>query len=209
MEKQVSQTEVPEEPAGANRDEGGFYTLWLLLLIVCGVAVYLWYRGDKLSDTIREDREWISKLEERLEPLPVEIMEIEVANVDEDINYETDYGDDLRASSSMYLAFRVTYCPNRMTNERRSEELELPVELVVYYYEVPRENEDGERTLFSISYSYRDTLSVSDGLMPYESCVEELSSYGSPEHGTWTAGLYRVEIWYEGLCIGTKSFSLY
>lgn len=209
MEKQVSQTEIPEEPAGANRDEGGFYTLWLLLLFACGVAVYLWYRGDKLSDIIREDREWISKLEERLEPLPVEIMEIEVANVDEDYNYETDYGDDIRASSSMYLAFRVTYCPNRMTNERRSEELELPIELVVYYYEVPREDEDGERTLFSISYSYRDTLPVSDGLMPYESCVEELSSYGSPEHGTWPAGLYRVEIWYEGLCIGMKCFSLY
>ena len=209
MEKQVSQTGVPEEPAGANRDEGGFYTLWLLLLIVCGVAVYLWYRGDKLSDTIREDREWISKLEERLEPLPVEIIQIEVANVDEDDNYETDYGDDIRASSSMYLAFRVTYCPNRMTNERRSEELELPIELVVYYYEVPREDEDGERTLFSISYSYRDTLSVSDGLMPYESSDEELIPYGSPEPGAWLAGLYRVEIWYEGLCIGTKSFSLY
>lgn len=209
MEKQVSQTELPEEPAGANRDDGSFYTLWVLLLIVCGVAVYLWYRGDKLSDTIREDREWISKLEERLEPLPVEIMEIEVANVDEDDNYETDYGDDILASSSMYLAFRITYCPNRMTNERRSEELELPVELVVYYYEVHRENEDGERTLFSRSYSYRDTIYVSDGLMPYECSDEELIPYGSPEPGSWTAGLYRVEIWYEGLCIGMKSFSLY
>lgn len=183
--------------------------MWLLLLFACGVAVYLWYRGDKLSDIIREDREWISKLEERLEPLPVEIMEIEVANVDEDYNYETDYGDDIRASSSMYFAFRVTYCPNRMTNERRSEELELPVELVVYYYEVHRENEDGERTLFSRSYSYRDTLHVSDGLMPYECSDEELIPYGLPEPGAWPAGLYRVEIWYEGLCIGTKSFSLY
>lgn len=205
----MSQTELPEEPAGANRDDGSFYTLWVLLLIVCGVAVYLWYRGDKLSDTIREDREWISKLEERLEPLPVEIMEIEVANVDEDDNYETDYGDDILASSSMYLVFRITYCPNRMTNERRSEELELPVELVVYYYEVHRENEDGERTLFSRSYSYRDTIYVSDGLMPYECSDEELIPYGSPEPGSWTAGLYRVEIWYEGLCIGMKSFSLY
>lgn len=45
--------------------------------------------------------------------------------------------------------------------------------------------------------------------MPYECSDEELSSYGSPEHGTRTAGLYRVEIWYEGLCICMKSFSLY
>ncbi len=63
-------------------------------------------------------------MSQRLEPLPVKITKIEVANVDEDYNYETDYGDDIRASSSMYLTFRVTYCPNRMTNERRSEELE-------------------------------------------------------------------------------------
>lgn len=45
--------------------------------------------------------------------------------------------------------------------------------------------------------------------MPYECSDEELIPYVLPEPGTWTAGLYRVEIWYEGLCICMKSFSLY
>lgn len=38
---------------------------------------------------------------------------------------------------------------------------------------------------------------------------EELSGWGSEEKGNWKAGGYRYEFYYKGVCIGSKSFTIY
>lgn len=38
---------------------------------------------------------------------------------------------------------------------------------------------------------------------------EELSGWGSEEKGNWKAGSYRYEFYYKGVCIGSKSFTIY
>ena len=37
----------------------------------------------------------------------------------------------------------------------------------------------------------------------------ELSGWGNEKKGNWAKGTYKIEIWYNDMCLKTKSFTLY
>lgn len=55
-----------------------------------------------------------------------------------------------------------------------------------------------------IGYSYSTSIELS----PYKLASKTLDGWGGKEKGTWEAGDYSVEYWYNGKCIGKRDFKI-
>ena len=54
------------------------------------------------------------------------------------------------------------------------------------------------------NFSFSSKISV----QKYKSCEVELDGWGQKEKGYWISGSYRIELYYQGSCIGSKSFTV-
>lgn len=126
--------------------------------------------------------------------IPILITDIEIANVYNDGSIETSYGSSIYSSNSMYLKPRITYI-----GIRDGESITLYARL----YGISGTLQTGNSS--PSGYSFSNSMTISSG----EGIVYELSGWGNSNKGHWKRGSYRYEIWYEDMCLKSKSFTIY
>lgn len=149
---------------------------------------------------LREDNSDLSKIKKELSDLknyiknelPLIITDIEIANGDYDGNVETDYGKKIYASRTMYFQPRIKYIGFISENKT----------LKVKWY-----TPDGSLTTGNSSpegFSQSETYYIMT-----ESNTLTLRGWGNKNKGHWKKGTYRIEIWYEDICLKAKTFTVY
>jgi len=124
---------------------------------------------------------------------PFKIEKIEIGNTDNSNNIINNYGGTLYASQMRYLKPKIHY--TGFVNGKSA----------TIYYKIFKP--DGTLN-FNSSYS---TIYTGDGnsCTIYEGSNNvSLKGWGNASSSTYTSGAYRIEIWYNGICFGTKSFTI-
>ncbi|MEE0917758.1 MAG: TIR domain-containing protein [Bacteroidales bacterium] len=123
--------------------------------------------------------------------LPV-IYLIEIANTTKDCKIQTNYGETIYSSETMYLMPRIRY----KSYANRS-----------YTFDVKWINPDGsirrgDSSPAGYSQSFPYSLSYGEG-------NKYLYGWGNEPKGYWEAGRYAIEIWCEGTLLKRKEFTIY
>ncbi len=132
----------------------------------------------------------ISKIKEGI---PIIITDIKIGNVYKDFKIETDYGKRIIASNTMYLAPQITY--NCMAY------VEMPLYVKLF-------GPDGKLRTGKTSpegYTYKDDCNFLNG----DKKTLDLMGWGNEKKGYWSAGKYRLEIYYKDIYIASKEFEIY
>ncbi len=126
------------------------------------------------------------------ETMPILISKIEIGNVFVNGNIETDYGNRIHSSRTMFLKPRITY-----KGVKTSENINLYVRLYT-----PSGLSTGNSS--PRGYSYSSSIYVYSG-----ENSDYLIGWGRDKVGHWDAGNYRIEIWYGDVCLKSQSFTIY
>lgn len=125
---------------------------------------------------------------------PIVITDIQVGNTYSNGNFETPYGGRIYSSYSMYLKPKITYI-----GLDAGEIKTLYVKLYTPSGSMSTGNSSPK------GYSFSSDIYISSGT----GNTWELSGWGNSTKGNWPKGSYRFEVWYGGICLKTKSFSVY
>lgn len=124
---------------------------------------------------------------------PIDITDIEIANTYKGGDPETDYGYTIYSRNTMYLRPRIKYTG---INSGRT------ITLKVKWY-----TPDGR---LSTGNSSSNGFSQSESLYVYSgSNTTTLNGWGNDTKGNWGKGTYRIEIWYEDVCLRAENFTIY
>ena len=124
---------------------------------------------------------------------PLIITDIEIANVNYEGKIQNNYGYSIYSYNTMYLKPRIKY--TGLTSGYKT--------LKVKWY-----NPDGtikRGTSSPVDFSQSQSIYVYDG----DGHIEELSGWGNSTKGHWKSGTYRIEIWYENICLKSKTFTIH
>lgn len=124
--------------------------------------------------------------------MPLIITDIQIANTSNGGDIETDYGNTIYSSSTMFLKPKISYMGIK-TGEN--------INLNVKFY-TPSGLSTGSSSPHGCSYSTSMYVYSGDN-------TETLSGWGSSSRGHWRSGQYRFEIWYGDVCLKSKSFAIY
>lgn len=124
---------------------------------------------------------------------PLIISDIEIANVTYDGDIETNYGNTIYSSNTMYLKPRIKYYGIFSGYKN----------LKVKWYNPNGTLKTGTSSPYGFSQSEDCFIySGSDN-----TC--SLNGWGNRNKGHWTSGTYRIEVWYENTCLKSKTFTIY
>lgn len=124
--------------------------------------------------------------------MPIIITDIQIANTNNSGDIETDYGNTIYSSSTMYLKPKISY-----TGIKTGENINLNVK-----FYTPSGLSTGSSSPYGCSYSTSMYVYSGDN-------TETLSGWGGSSRGHWRSGQYRFEIWYGDVCLKAKSFTVY
>lgn len=124
--------------------------------------------------------------------MPIIITDIQIANTNNSGDIETDYGNTIYSSSTMYLKPKISY-----TGIKTAENINLNVK-----FYTPSGLSTGSSSPYGCSYSTSMYVYSGDN-------TETLSGWGGSSRGHWRSGQYRFEIWYGDVCLKSKSFTIY
>lgn len=127
--------------------------------------------------------------------LPFIVTDIEMANNYEGGTHETDFGGTIYSRNSMYLAPRIKYIG--LVEGTRN--------ILVKLYKP-----DGSLSTGTPSSETPKGYSYSSSAYIYEGeNTRELSGWGNKNKGNWAKGTYKIEVWYNDMCLKAKSFTIY
>lgn len=127
--------------------------------------------------------------------LPFIVTDIEMANNYEGGTHETDFGGTIYSRNSMYLAPRIKYIG--LVEGTRN--------ILVKLYKP-----DGSLSTGTPSSETPKGYSYSSSGYIYEGeNKRELSGWGNEKKGNWPKGTYKIEVWYNDMCLKAKSFTIY
>lgn len=160
------------------------------------------YQKNNRINTLERDLTAMTNKKEALETsiasvksyYPIVITDIQIANTYSNGNYETNYGGRIYSSYSMYLKPRITYIGLDSGKTKK---------LYVKLYTPSGTMSTGTSSPYG--YSYSCDIYVSSG----SGNTWELSGWGNSTKGNWPKGSYRFEVWYDGNCLKSKSFTIY
>ena len=124
--------------------------------------------------------------------MPIIITDIQIANTNNSGDIETDYGNTIYSSSTMYLKPKISY-----TGIKTGENINLNVK-----FYTPSGLSTGSSSPYGCSYSTSMYVYSGDN-------TETLSGWGGASRGHWRSGQYRFEIWCGDVCLKAKSFTVY
>ncbi len=127
--------------------------------------------------------------------MPLIVTDIEMANNYESGTHETDFGGTIYSKNTMYLAPRIKY-----------------IGLVVGYRNilVKLYRPDGSLSTGTPSSDTPKGYSYSSSAYIYEGeNTRELLYWGNKNKGFWAKGTYKIEVWYNDMCLKAKSFTIY
>jgi hypothetical protein len=177
--------------------------LWLFLIIAIVASIIL---GVNLSETRYDYDNEISKLKQQNESLksensslqykfdnlreqfPLKITRIELANSGDNYNY----GQKLYALTLKYLTPKI-YFENYLKESKR---LNLTINYYDEYGVLEYNHSSGNRPNSEVDLSKTDTS-------------KDLSGWGTESGGSWKSGNWTIEIWYNGVCLGSRRFTIY
>jgi len=203
--------------AQKKKSNAGWAIFFLLICIIAsGFAIYYYNLSDSLNfendslkkenhsfenrlDILKSTQQNISdekeKLEQKLEGIveyyPIIINSLKIGNVDSNGNIETDYGNTIYASNSMYLKPQIEYIGLK-TNQTIALYLKL-------YKNGVLSTGASSPSGYSIKYDLYVDAEGTSGLM----------GWGNSTKGNWSSGSYRYEIWYNNMCLKVVDFNLY
>lgn len=127
--------------------------------------------------------------------LPLIVTDIEMANNYEGGTHETDFGGTIYSRNSMFLAPRISYIG--LVEGTRN--------ILVKLYKP-----DGSLSTGTPSSETPKGYSYSSSAYIYEGeNTRELSGWGNKNKGNWAKGTYKIEVWYNDMCLKAKSFTIY
>lgn len=125
---------------------------------------------------------------------PIYITNIDIANSYYDGKIETDFGKTIYSSNTMYLIPKITY-----TGINHGSTINLKIK----WY-----GPDGFLRTGNSSpngFTQQVSLYVYNGLNSVM-----LQGWGNKTKGLyWGKGMYRIEVWYENVCLRAKTFTIY
>lgn len=124
---------------------------------------------------------------------PLIISDIEIANVTYDGDIETNYGNTIYSSNTMYLKPRIKYYGISSGYKN----------LKVKWYNPNGTLKTGTSSPYGFSQS-EDCFIYLGSDNTYS-----LNGWGNRNKGHWTSGTYRIEVWYENTCLKSKTFTIY
>lgn len=127
--------------------------------------------------------------------LPLIVTDIVMANNYKGGKKETEFGGTIYSTNSMYLAPRISYIGL----------VEGPRKLLIKLYKP-----DGTLSTGTPSSETPKGYTYSASGYIYEGeNKRELSSWGNEKKGNWAKGTYKIEVWYNDMCLKAKSFTIY
>lgn len=154
---------------------------------------------NRLAESVRQKEQRIDELESSIKDIagryPLIINRIEIGNTDYDGNIITDYGNTIYSSQTMYLKPRI------FGIGLASGDINLKVRIVNPENRISTSSgPSSDFSVFSYTYSYYVMKGDDSGT---------LSGWGGSDRGHWKSGSYRIEIWYEDVCLKAKTFRIY
>lgn len=161
------------------------------------------YVETKLSatrDTIRQHLEKIMSLQAQTEEwetkisnaIPLIISKLEMGNIDINSNIETPHGNAIYSSQTMYLSPKLHYIGIKQRQVTLSIKLFTPSGTL----------SQGEKS--PVGYSYSQSININKG----ENSII-VGGWGNQNKGKWESGQYRIEIWYEDVCLKAHTFTIH
>lgn len=146
----------------------------------------------ELSQTQRKLSNYQNKVGKHL---PFIVTDIEMANNYKGGTHETDFGGTIYSRKSMYLAPRIKYIG--LVEGTRN--------ILVKLYKP-----DGSLSTGTPSSETPKGYSYSSSAYIYKGeNTRELSGWGNEKKGNWAKGTYKIEVWYNDMCLKAKSFTIY
>ncbi len=155
----------------------------LFIILIAGAVLFCIVNDERKS--LRTEYKFLAS------KYPIKITNIEIANVSHDGSIETDYGQTIYSKNTMYLTPRIQYIGTQSKN----------ITLKVKLYDTYGRLSTGSTS--PLGYTFQDSVHI----YSYPDEIT-LSGFGNNEKGYWPAGLYRMEIWYNDVCLGTKTFRI-
>lgn len=152
--------------------------------------------NDSIFILVAEKDDLSSKINKVNNTFPLVIKSISIGNSDTN-HLLTDYGNTIYASESMFVCPKVEYYGLINSNKTFKIKFFLPDGTMSKYYST-------SSPMYSLEYSYSVPVNISEG-----DNSMELSGWGGEKKGHWSAGSYKIEIWYDDICLGVKKFRLY
>lgn len=148
--------------------------------------------NNRLSSAQKEFSDYKDKVGKHL---PFIVTDIEMANNYEGGTHETDFGGTIYSRNSMYLAPRIKYIG--LVEGTRN--------ILVKLYKPDGSLSTGKPSSETPKgYSYSSSAYIYEG-----ENTGELSSWGNKNKGNWAKGTYKIEVWYNDMCLKAKSFTIY
>jgi len=191
------------------------FFLVLLIITCCGLGIQLSSINDDLNSALdshsllesrlsnsKSDNEQltnhISNLQRNIDSLssifPFRIDLIEIGNTDHNGNILTGYGNSLYANRMRYLSPKIYY-----TGFANGTSITINYKIF---------NPNGALN-YNSSYSTTYTGSGTPVIIYQGSNNANLQNWGNASSSAYSRGTYRIEIWHNGMCYGTKNFIMY
>lgn len=189
---------VEEDVDNASSKKGSipkwlFLTVAIILLAACGFLGWKYYQQKQAYlKEYNTNKLKVARLNKLAATYPIIIEEVQIGNITHSGSIDVDYGETIYASRSMYLKPKIKY--TSFTGDR----IKLKVKLFS-----PSGLSRGDSS--PSGYTYDTDVTVSKGA--HSEAL--LSGWGNAERGYWGRGSYRIEIWYNDVCLKTHSFRLY
>ena len=149
---------------------------------------------DKVNSNLRNVKQELTESKRLIEEIslymPISASEMEIKNGGDN------YGESIYSSKTTYIYPKLTVYSL----------VDGSVELYTKFY-----RPDGSLSRSSTAgvsptgFSYKDTVYLSKN----QSTTVYLSGWGSANKGHWSSGTYRIEVWYNDVCIKSKTFRIY
>ena len=199
---------------------------WLAIVLLAVISVFLFMllsesetEKDRLQTSYRYAQSELEELSEQYETLktdyesnaqsqkalfstvsnkyPILITDMKFANVDFDLNIIDDFGTTIYSYNTKYIQPKIYF--TGLADES--------VTLCVKFFQGESLSTSSENN----SNSYIGRYSFSTSIQSDKNAEQEatLLGWGSNTSGHWSSGSYRVEVWYEDVCLCSKKFTIY
>ena len=175
------------------------YWVAIVLFVVATIIAFVLYISmkERYDSQYRQNRTLMSQYETLKSQVgnayPLRISEIEIANSYRGGDIETDYGNTIYSSNTMYLKPRIKYYGISSGTKT----------LKIKWFKPDGSMSTGTSSPYGFSQS--DSHYIYSGA---DNSIT-LSGWGNENKGHWRSGSYRIEIWYENTCLKSKSFTIY
>lgn len=150
-------------------------------------------RTNDLNNTIRnlqiQTEKWKTKISNEI---PIIISKLEMGITDINRNIEIPHGDTIYSGQTMYLSPELHYIGIKQ------KQVTLYIKLFTSSGNLSQNKKS------PAGYSYSETITISEG----ENSTR-INGWGGKNKGHWVNGEYRIEIWYNDICLKAHTFKIY